>query len=176
VNARNVAGWTALVSGALLVVGIVVAALAAPGTSVTATAMGPGMMGGGGMIGPAMMGPGMMGGGYAGGMGMMHGWGPSTGTSTTRPGVAQVTVRALNFAFEPNEIRLPKDAEVDLTLVNSTSVVHDVTVPALGIQLVAPAGTTRTLALSRLPAGRYVGYCSVPGHAELGMRVTVIVE
>ena len=67
-------------------------------------------------------------------------------------------------------------ADVDLVVTNPTAVMHDITVPALGIQLVVPPGTTRVLALGGLPAGTYVGYCSVPGHAEAGMRARVVVE
>ena len=77
-----------------------------------------------------------------------------------------------------DEVRLSRSAEVNLTLVNSAanSVAHDLAVPALGIHLVANAGETRTGALRGLTAGCYDAYCSVPGHADLGMCTTVVVE
>jgi heme/copper-type cytochrome/quinol oxidase subunit 2 len=170
VNAQRIAGLTALSAGLLLV--FVIAGSAFAGATgafgsdpSTAWQMGPGMMGTG-RIGPGMMGPGMM------------GFGASGPAATAVPGATEVRVQAANFSFTPNEIRLPKGADVNLTLVNpaATGVIHDLTVPALGIHLVANAGETRTVGLRGLAAGRYDAYCSVPGHVDLGMRATIIVE
>lgn len=167
-SAQRTAGWVALVSGALLVLTLVVGALAAPpSAAVTSWSIGPGMMGsghmGGGMMG---MGPGMM------------GFGSSGPAATAIPNASEVRLQAANFSFTPSEIRLPKGTDVNLTLVNpaGTGVVHDFTVPGLGIHLVANPGETKTVGLRGLAAGRYDAYCSVPGHADLGMRATVIVE
>ena len=92
-------------------------------------------------------------------------------------GAPEARVRATNLSFTPSEIRLPKERAVILTLVNpaSSGVAHDLTVPALGIRIVANAGET-TVGSLELRAGRFSAYCSVPGHAEAGMRATVIVE
>jgi uncharacterized cupredoxin-like copper-binding protein len=169
VNAQRIAGLTALIAGLLLVFAIAGSAISGAtgtfGDLTTAWQMGPGMMGTGHM-GPGMMGPGMM------------GFGASGPAATAVPGAAEVRVQVANFSFTPNEIRLPKGVDVNLTLVNpaATRVVHDLTVPALGIHLVANAGETRTVGLRGLAAGRYDAYCSVPGHADLGMRATVVVE
>ena len=165
-----IAGWTALVAAMLLVIGIAVLPVSCAGSwSVGSTGPGNWMAGRGGY--PGMMGPGMMG---------MMGWSGSAPTSGAGPiaGAPEVRVQAANFSFTPGEIRLPKDAAVNLTLVNpaSTGVAHDLTVPALGIRIVASAGETSTVGLRALPAGRYPAYCSVPGHADAGMRATVIVE
>ncbi len=173
-NVQRIAGFTALISGLLLVLAIFGMAIAGTGAIGDAPwsgwqsgpgMMGPGMMGGGHM-GPGMMGPGMM------------GFGASGPAATAIPGATEVRVQAANFSFTPSEIRLPKGADVNLTLVNpaASGVVHDLTVPALGIHIVANAGETRTVGLRGLAAGRYDAYCSVPGHAELGMRATVVVE
>lgn len=191
---RSVSGWVAAISGGLLVIGVVAATVAGSfgwtGARTATAAMGPSMMGAGGMFGAGPgtigggMGPGMMGGmpmmPMAGGMGamggMMRGYGGAYTTDGPIAGAPEVRVQAENFRFDPGEIRLPKDRAVNVTLVNTTGVVHDLTVPALGIRLVAAAGTTRTIGLPSLPAGRYVAYCSVPGHADAGMRATVVVE
>jgi heme/copper-type cytochrome/quinol oxidase subunit 2 len=86
-------------------------------------------------------------------------------------------VQTANFSFSPSEIRLPKGADINLTLANpaTNGVVHDLTVPALGIHVVANTGETRTIGLRSLAAGRYEAYCGMPGHADLGMRATVTV-
>ena len=163
-NAQGIAGLIATLSGASLVVTLVVAAL-----------VGPAALGGTGATTTWPMGPGMMGMGASMDHGMM---GSGTSAASPIPGATEVRVQAANFSFTPNEIRLPKNADVNLTLTNAvgTGVVHDLTVPALGIHVAASPGDTRTVGLRGLPAGRYDAYCSVAGHADLGMRATVVVE
>lgn len=176
---RTIAGWTAVVSGGLLVTSMVAMTLAGwsgvvrPETG--AASRSTTMMGSGTAMMP-MAGMMPMSGGHMSGMGgMMHGTTASTGEGPIA-GAVEVRVQVRNFGFDPNEIRLPKDRDVNITLANPTSVEHDLTVPALGIHLVAQPGTTRTFGVGALPAGRYAAYCSVPGHNESGMRATVIVE
>ena len=176
-SARRIAGSVAVTSGLLLVLALVVSAIAGPSAFASSGTgsywpMGQGMMGG--------YGPGMMGGyghsyGYGMGPGMM-GFGNTGPAASAIPSAAEVRVEASNFAFTPNEIRLPASAEVNLVLVNTTSVTHDLTVPALGIHVVAGPGQTSGVGLRGLAAGRYDAYCSVPGHTELGMRATVVVQ
>lgn len=172
-TARTVAGWTAVASGLLLVIAIAGSALVAgltgnvnptASTWMTGTNMGPGMMGFG--TGSGRMGPGMM------------GFGTSGPAATPIPGAPEARVEAANFSFTPNEIRLPANADVNLTLVNpsATGTLHDLTVPALGIHIVAGAGETKTVGLRGLAPGRYDAYCSVPGHADRGMRATIVVQ
>lgn len=164
-TARTVAGWVAAVSGVLLLVGMLAATLAARAAFTNPTGGWQGIMG------PAMMGARHM------GPGMMQGFGQSS-TSGGPPigGAPEARVGAANFSFNPAEIRLPANAPVNLTLANPTAVVHDLTVPALGIQVVAGPGQTSTVGLRGLPAGRYPAFCSVPGHADAGMRATIVVE
>lgn len=173
-TARTVAGWIAAGAGLLLLVGMAGSAIATSTGLIddagpTSWTMGPGMMGSGHMghgVGTGTMGPGMM------------GFGASGPASTAIPNAPEVRVQAANFSFTPTEIRLPRNAEVNLRLANpaASGVVHDLTVPVLGIHVVANSGETRTLGLRDLTAGRYDAYCSVPGHAASGMRATVIVE
>lgn len=155
-RAQTVAGWVAVGAGLALVIALLVSAIA---PSLAAVA--------GGNSGASWpMGPGMMGFGNAG---------PA---STAIPGATEVRVEAANFGFSPSEIHLAKNTAVNLTLVNpaGTAVLHDLTAPAVGIHIVAGAGVTTTVGLLGVAEGRYVVYCSVPGHADLGMRATLIVE
>lgn len=170
-TAQRMAGLTALVAGILLVLGIVAAAVTGPSGWGSASAGYSGM-------GPGMMAGGHMGAGMMSGMSGMMGFGTSGPASTAVPGANEVRVQAANFGFSPAEIRLPRGTDVNLTLVNPSAngVVHDLTVPALGIHVVANAGETRTVGLRGLAAGRYDAYCSVPGHSDAGMRATVIVD
>jgi heme/copper-type cytochrome/quinol oxidase subunit 2 len=163
-TAQRVAGWVAVVSGILLVLGIAASAIGQAAGDASAFPnefwqRGPGM-------GQAPMGPGMM------------GFGNASPAASAIPGATEVRVVALNFSFTPSEIRVPHATEVNLTLSNpaANGVVHDLTVPALGIHIVANPGETKTVGLRGLPAGRYDAFCSVPGHTDLGMRATVLVE
>lgn len=181
-NATKFAGVVAIASGVALLVAVIASAIAGPGPGFGSGAgwsvpggmgpghmgnvpMGPGMMGSGGMA-PGMMGPGHMG-----------GYGPgSPAADTTIPGAPAVTVTANELSFSPTEVSLPANAPANLTLVNRSALPHDLTVPALGVRVVAGPGETRTVGLRALPAGRYAAYCSVPGHADAGMRMLVVVQ
>ena len=172
-RARTIAGWTALISGLLLVVAMTASTLVA-GTGGNARTFNWMMGGAPGDAGGVGMGPGQMG----RGMGGMMGFGDSGPAASPLPGAPEVKVEAKNFGFTPSEIRLPANAEVNLTLVNpkANAALHDLVVPALGIRVVADAGETKTVGLRGLAAGRYDAYCSVPGHADLGMRAVLIVQ
>ena len=178
-GAQRIAGTIAAISAAGLLVLAIVAAVAGFGSSGHSWTIGAG-------TGPAMIdgiGPGMMGGG---GAGMMGGMGPdmmghahlgagSRGATPPIAGAPTVTVTATDLHFSPTEITLASHA-TNLALKNDGAVLHDLTIPALGIRIVAAAGQTSTVGLQDLPTGRYAGYCSVPGHANAGMRIDVVVQ
>ena len=86
-----------------------------------------------------------------------------------------VIVTATDSAFDPSVIRVPADVPVSLTLVNQGQLQHDVSIDALGLNLVAAAGKTSATTVT-LPAGTYEAYCSVPGHRDLGMTLRIEVN
>lgn len=184
-GAQRIAGTVAVIAAAGLLVLAIVSSVAGlgwngqtwtAGTTTAGTVMGSGIMGGfggsmmggagmmGGGMGPGMMGPGHMGFGY-----------DTQGATTPISGAATVTVTATDLRFSPTEITLGS-GETNLALKNDGVVVHDLTVPALGVRIVAGPGQTTTVGLRDLPAGQYAGYCGVPGHAEAGMRIAVAVQ
>ncbi len=182
-TAQRIAGYVAAASAAGILVLALVSSVAGAwggpgwttGTGANGTGDGTGMMGNG-------LGSGMMGGGYGGtGPGMMgsgHMWGDGGASQTTGaaiPGAPTVTVKAKDLSFSSREVTLPRD-QVNLTLVNEGAVLHDLTIPTLGVRVVAAAGQTSTVGLRSLTPGTYEGYCSVPGHAAAGMRITVVVQ
>lgn len=204
-NATRIFGIVAAVSGAALLGLVVVTGVAAAVGGVAslsispsgasypmgmgAQAMGGGMGAGSGMTGMGVgsatgmmgsdgMGAGMMGSGQMMGSGHMYGWGgTSTATSSAAiPGALEVRVTAGEFTLSPAEIVLPASGEVNLTLENRGALPHDLTIPGLGVRVVAAGGQTQTVGLRDLPAGTYTAYCSIPGHADAGMRATVIVR
>lgn len=183
-NATRIFGIVAALSGAALLAVIIVSGatgalggISSFGTSTGGWQTGTGMMGGVGM-GPGMMGTGTGTIGSGMGPGMMYGWGGTTGgtTGAAIPGAPEVRVTASEFALTPAEIVLPAGTAVNLTLVNSGALTHDLTIPALGVRIVAAPGQTQTVGLQSLAAGSYPAYCSIGGHAAAGMRATVVVK
>ncbi len=89
--------------------------------------------------------------------------------------VAEITLVATEFAFDPDEfVAAP---EVVVTLDNQGVVIHNFVVegvPEAEFVVVAEAGQVGSGTLA-LDAGDYVFFCSIPGHREAGMegRLTV---
>ncbi|OLD52589.1 MAG: hypothetical protein AUI58_02300 [Chloroflexi bacterium 13_1_40CM_2_70_6] len=91
------------------------------------------------------------------------------------PGAPEVIVIATEMRFSPGEVVLPA-REVNLTVRNTGSLPHDLTVPGLGIYLLVQPGQAVTTGLRDLPRGRYDGQCGIQGHAAAGMAVAITVE
>jgi plastocyanin len=95
------------------------------------------------------------------------------------PGPAEETlsIDAGNFYFDPENPSIPAGTVVELEIVGReglhTLVFDDNKVP--GFHLEVTTGRTDSLRL-RLPAGRYVFYCDIPGHRAQGMEGTLTVR
>lgn len=91
-------------------------------------------------------------------------------------GAAQVTVTTTERDFEPERLELVAGAPVNLTLTNDDSVAHDWDLAEVGAHLHAEPGEEETQAVVVDDAGTYEAICTVPGHAEAGMTMTVEVR
>lgn len=116
---------------------------------------------------PGMMGPGMMGPGGS--------TAPQAPASDVIPGAREVRVQARDFGFAPASITLKVGEPVNLVFENEGQMLHDFTVPALGVHVQAGPGQSATAGLRVGEPGTYEYLCSVPGHAEAGMRGTLTV-
>jgi peptidylprolyl isomerase/peptidyl-prolyl cis-trans isomerase B (cyclophilin B) len=86
----------------------------------------------------------------------------------------EIVITANDIFFEPDEIRIPSDSDVVITLVNDGAVEHNFSVDELGIsRTVAPGGEQQVII--NAPAGVYEFFCNMPGHREAGMVGTLIV-
>lgn len=91
------------------------------------------------------------------------------------PGAPEITVVATDLRFSPSEFTIPS-AQANLTLRNDGAIKHDLTVADLRVHLVAAPGQRITTGLRGLRPGRYSAICTVQGHADAGMRLTVVVD
>lgn len=110
----------------------------------------------------------------------MMSWWESTGAQPELqppdPAAPTIEVAATEFAFNPDRIVIDSGKTTNLTLVNRGSLPHDLSIPELGLQLVAQPGQTTTTALSFVEPGEYRMLCTVPGHARAGMMGSMVVQ
>ena len=139
------------------VIGIVAVAVAAPGS------FGRNMMGMGG-IGTMQSG------------GMMGGGSPGRSGPAPSPGARTITVTARDFSLTPSALDVHVGETVNITFKNDGSMLHTFTLSALNFDLRANAGDSISGALHPDRAGTFAFICSVPGHAQLGMRGQLIVS
>ena len=120
--------------------------------------------------------------GPIGPMGPMHpgmhgpGGGNPDDAASPAPGAPELVVTAMEFVFEPGELRLRVGTTVNLTLVNRGQLYHDLSISDLGFVLTADPGDSARGAVTVTEVGRFRFVCSVPGHAEAGMTGTLVVE
>ena len=114
--------------------------------------------------------------GGSGWMGSHMGWGGSTSSPTqVVEGAREVGVEAGELWFDPATVEVTAGEPVNLRLVNTGEAFHDLTVPAADVVLAAEPGEEAIGSVEFSEAGRYEFYCSVPGHAQGGMRGTIVV-
>ena len=91
-------------------------------------------------------------------------------------GPVELTVTAVDIAFEEKELSGPADTEFTITITNNGAAQHDFAIDALGVKtkLLNP-GESETVTVNA-PAGEYEYYCSVPGHKAAGMVGTLIMQ
>jgi uncharacterized cupredoxin-like copper-binding protein len=117
--------------------------------------------------------------GHMRGMGNHVGrWGRSAPTGAVPAplaGAATIEVVALDFRFQPSELRIKSGQNVNIALANRGAIIHDITIPALRFSLVAQPGQRVIAGLATARPGTYEFYCSVPGHRGAGQVGRLIV-
>ena len=91
-------------------------------------------------------------------------------------GADEVEIVATDFAFSPDEVTVVAEEPVNVTLRNDARGQHDVALPELGFRVLARGGATASGALTVAEPGTYELVCSIPGHLDQGMRMTLVVE
>ncbi|MDR5710193.1 MAG: cupredoxin domain-containing protein [Armatimonadota bacterium] len=94
-------------------------------------------------------------------------------------GTAPVSVKVIakEFAFEPKEIKVKAGQPVKLILENKGVIEHDIVIEKLNAKTESlKPGKSAEVTFTPKTRGRYLIYCSVPGHKEAGMTGTLVVQ
>ena len=91
----------------------------------------------------------------------------------------EIEIEAGEFYFKPENITVKAGTPVKFVVTNTGKVEHDFSFPSLGITHahaepghILP-GQTDSLEITFDQAGTYIFDCSIPGHADAGMKGTV---
>jgi len=79
-----------------------------------------------------------------------------------------VTIEGVDTDWNPNEVSIPANTDVTVTIPNNGLVFHTFVIEELGISIDMDPGQTQDVVINA-PAGTYDFICDVPGHAEAGM-------
>ncbi len=103
------------------------------------------------------------GGGGAAGTAAPAGAGGDAGSATT------VEIGEYDLYFEPADVTIPADTDVQVTVTNNGALDHNWDVLGTSFMTqIAGGGDVQTITVN-LPAGEYDLQCDVPGHAAAGM-------
>lgn len=91
-------------------------------------------------------------------------------------GAEEVAVTAVDIDFEPDSLELAAGEPVNVAVTNEGETEHDFTLEEADIHVNVPPGESKTTALTIDEPGTYKAICSVPGHADAGMTVEIVVE
>jgi|SRR5581483_11386300 len=99
-------------------------------------------------------------------------------TSLAAPERGVVRVDAQNYRFDPDTIHFKAGRPVRLVLQNHDPVKHNISFKGLEPQVlvVTPFKGEQAIVFTPSRPGTYYMYCSEPGHEQLGMHGTAIVE
>jgi plastocyanin len=101
---------------------------------------------------------------------------PSQASSSTAQ-MQKVTVEAREFAFSPSAITLKKGQPAEITFKNMGTLTHNLTISALNIKTkTIQPGEQDTIQFTPDKTGQFTFMCTVPGHADKGMKGTLTVQ
>lgn len=89
---------------------------------------------------------------------------------------ASLTVDMVNVRFAPASVEIGAGKTTAIWLTNSDGIVHDFSVPELGIKEVVAPKSTSLVVITPDKAGTYRIVCGEPGHTEGGMVATLVVK
>jgi uncharacterized cupredoxin-like copper-binding protein len=112
-------------------------------------------------------------------MGEMHGNARSSGEDQApapAEDAGEIHVQATEMAFTPAEFDLAAGETVNITVANDGQLFHDFVLDEAGVHLNLDPGEQARAALTLAEPGTYEAICTVTGHAEAGMVLTIDVH
>ena len=101
---------------------------------------------------------------------------PSQATSAT-VSAQKITVEGSEFAFSPSDITLKKGQPAELTFKNTGAFPHNLTIADLNVKTkTIQPGEQDTVQFTPDKTGQFSFICTVPGHADKGMKGTLTVQ
>lgn len=93
------------------------------------------------------------------------------------PSAQTVQVIASEWKFDPAQFTVDAGIPVQLTQLNKGTTQHDLAIEALGVSLpLLDPGKSHIVRFTPTRRGTFEFKCTVPGHAEVGMRGTITVR
>jgi plastocyanin len=101
---------------------------------------------------------------------------PSSAPSSTAQ-MQKVTVQGSEFAFTPSTFTLKVGQPAEITFKNNGAFAHNLTITDLNIKTkTIQPGEQDTIQFTPTKTGQFAFLCTVPGHADKGMKGTLTVQ
>jgi len=101
----------------------------------------------------------------------------SASSSSTTSASMQISVEGNEFAFTPSTMTVKKGQPVQLTFNNTGKYPHNLVISDLNIQTkTIQPGESDVINFTVDKVGSFPFICTIPGHADKGMKGTLIVE
>jgi plastocyanin len=101
---------------------------------------------------------------------------PTSGSAAVL-GMQKITVTGTEFAFSPSSFTLKKGQPAEITFKNSGVYPHNLTIADLGVKTkTIQPGEQDTVQFTPDKTGQFGFLCTVPGHADKGMKGTLTVQ
>ena len=91
-------------------------------------------------------------------------------------GAEEITITMVDLAFEPDRLALAAGEPVNLRVVNEGALFHDLTLDEPALHVNVDPGDTEITGLVIDEPGTYEATCTVEGHADAGMVLTIEVD
>jgi plastocyanin len=91
--------------------------------------------------------------------------------------IEQISITGSDFAFKPSQITIKKGQPVAINFVNAGAYPHNLTISGLNIKTkTIQSGEQDTIQFTPNKTGPFTFICTVPGHADKGMKGVLIVQ
>ena len=101
---------------------------------------------------------------------------PAT-SSAMVAGIQKITVVGTEFAFTPSTLTLKVGQPAEITFKNNGAYPHNLTITDLGVKTkTIQPGEQDTIQFTPSKTGQFSFICTVPGHADKGMKGTLTVQ